>query len=186
MDSINRASHIDYWHVYDSSIIIIDRCFSIDIRMIFHISCLLYIYLDSMGKLGLHGNDLTKLSVLDQNNPATPCEVLNTIISVLGEYKASDIKAFQCNDDYFTDFVVIATCTSDRHISGIAEKLSQALKRKCSIFPLQSPNSGGWILVDAKNVMVHLMSDSKRILYDIETLMLSIGNEQIESLFDRE
>ena len=71
----------------------------------------------------------------------------------------------------FTDFLVITTGTSSRHMSAIKDKLLEDLKRnKISINGVEGQDSSEWILMDLGNFVINIMSKDSRKLYDLESL----------------
>ena len=71
----------------------------------------------------------------------------------------------------FTDFLVITSGTSSRHMSAIKDKLLEDLKsNKISISGVEGQNSSEWILVDLGDFVINIMSKDSRALYDLESL----------------
>ena len=70
-----------------------------------------------------------------------------------------------------TDYMLIASGTSNRHIQAISESVIDGLKFS-KIKPVRVEGSIGddWILVDAGDVIVHLMTSQARDFYDLEGL----------------
>jgi ribosome-associated protein len=70
-----------------------------------------------------------------------------------------------------TDYMLIASGTSNRHIQAISESVIDGLKFN-KIKPVRVDGSIGddWILVDAGDVIVHLMTSQARDFYDLEGL----------------
>ena len=70
-----------------------------------------------------------------------------------------------------TDYMLIASGTSNRHIQAISERVIDGLKFN-KIRPVRVEGSIGddWILVDAGDVIVHLMTSQARDFYDLEGL----------------
>jgi len=70
-----------------------------------------------------------------------------------------------------TDYMLIASGTSNRHIQAISERVIDGLKFN-KIKPVRIEGSIGddWILVDAGDVIVHLMTSQARDFYDLEGL----------------
>jgi len=71
----------------------------------------------------------------------------------------------------FTDYMIIASGTSNRHIQSIGEKVVEDLKAK-NLKPLGMEGEGSeeWVLIDIGDVVLHLMSDKARNFYDLESL----------------
>tara|TARA_Y100001970_G_scaffold162517_1_gene198675 strand:- start:1021 stop:1344 length:324 start_codon:yes stop_codon:yes gene_type:complete len=96
----------------------------------------------------------------------------NKIIESLEDLKAVnpvviDVKKVST----FTDYMVIASGTSNRHITAISEKVIESLKEnKISGVKVEGQLGDDWLLVDAGDVIVHLMSSDARDFYDLESL----------------
>lgn len=71
----------------------------------------------------------------------------------------------------YTDYIVVASGSSDRHISAMAEGLLQRLREE-GVRPLgcEGLRSTQWALIDWSDVVVHLFHGSVREYYDIEGL----------------
>ena len=67
--------------------------------------------------------------------------------------------------------MVIASGTSNRHITAMSERVIEGLK-EINIPDIKIEGQGGddWLLVDAGNVIIHLMSSEAREFYDLESL----------------
>ena len=71
----------------------------------------------------------------------------------------------------FTDFLVITSGTSSRHMSAIKNKLLEDLKsNKILISGVEGQNSSEWILLDLEDFVINIMSKDSRALYDLESL----------------
>jgi len=73
-----------------------------------------------------------------------------------------------------TDYLVIATGTSDRHVQAIAEAVRIELKQQHDTVPLaiEGVNEGRWALIDYGDVMVHIFQEDVRTFYDLEGLWI--------------
>lgn len=71
-----------------------------------------------------------------------------------------------------TDFFVIVSGTSDRQLNAIVEHIAEETKKLYGIRPwrTEGATSGGWVLVDFGDVVVHAFLPEKRLYYDIEGL----------------
>ena len=70
-----------------------------------------------------------------------------------------------------TDFMIIASGTSVRHVTAISEKIIDGLKKnKIKDVKVEGQSGDDWVLVDAGDVIVHLMSAEAREFYDLESL----------------
>ena len=70
-----------------------------------------------------------------------------------------------------TDFMVIASGTSNRHLAAMSDKVIEGLKDS-NVSGVKIEGQGGdeWLLVDAGDVIIHLMSSEARAFYDLESL----------------
>lgn len=67
------------------------------------------------------------------------------------------------------DDMVICTGRSSRHLRSIANTLKDHLSPYCSV-SIDGLDSLDWVLVDAKDVIVHIMSSDARAFYRLESL----------------
>ena len=96
----------------------------------------------------------------------------NKIINSLEDIKAVNPIAIDVTKiSSLTDFMVIASGTSNRHIAAISEHILEDLK-ETNISGIKIEGQGGddWVLVDAGDVVIHLMSADAREFYDLESL----------------
>ena len=95
----------------------------------------------------------------------------NKIIATLEDIKAVNPVAINVKKiSSLTDFMVIASGTSDRHINAMSERVIERLKKDVSGMKIEGQSGGDWLLVDAGDVIVHLMSSDAREFYDLESL----------------
>ena len=96
----------------------------------------------------------------------------NKIIESLEDIKAVNPVAINVkNISSLTDFMIIASGTSNRHIAAISEKVIDGLnKNKIKEVKVEGQGGDDWVLVDAGDVIVHLMSSEAREFYDLESL----------------
>ena len=95
----------------------------------------------------------------------------NKIITTLEDIKAVNPVAINVKKiSSLTDFMVIASGTSDRHINAMSERVIERLKKDVSGMKIEGQSGGDWLLVDAGDVIVHLMSSDAREFYDLESL----------------
>ena len=72
----------------------------------------------------------------------------------------------------YTDFIVLASGTSDRHVQAVAEYVADTMKNDDGVTPLgrEGLREGQWALVDFGSVVCHVFHQFTRDLYDLEEL----------------
>ncbi|MCX7089528.1 MAG: ribosome silencing factor [Methylococcales bacterium] len=99
-------------------------------------------------------------------------ELLNIIETVLDDKKAQDLTVIDVRGrSSVTDYMVVATGTSNRHLSSMSHYASEAVKEK-GFKPLgiEGDQGSDWVLVDLGDVVVHLMTEQARDYYQLEKL----------------
>jgi len=102
----------------------------------------------------------------------SPKKLRDKVIESLEELKAVDQVCLDVSSlTTLTDFMIIVTGTSSRHIQSLADRVVEDLKN-LNIGPLSLEGEGSqeWVLVDYGDVIVHLMSSQARTFYDLESL----------------
>ncbi len=97
-------------------------------------------------------------------------ELKQLIVQALEDLKGNDISVIDVKDrTSVTDYMVIASGTSSRHVASLAENVITEVKKQ-GVRPLGSEGGAGsdWILVDLGEVIVHVMLPSAREFYDLE------------------
>ncbi len=86
--------------------------------------------------------------------------------------KAIDIKSLDVrNLTDITDYMIVATGTSDRHVKTISDRVLEFMtKQGWKPLGLEGDNAREWILVDYVDVVVHIMREQTRKHYDLESL----------------
>jgi len=94
------------------------------------------------------------------------------IVQALVDAKGQDIKVLdvrQVTD--FTDYMIIASGTSSRHVQTLADKICVRMK-ELGHMPIgrEGEAVGDWVLVDFGDVVANLMRPQVRDLYNLEKL----------------
>ncbi|HET6232387.1 MAG TPA: ribosome silencing factor [Longimicrobiaceae bacterium] len=111
------------------------------------------------------------------NTPVAPASLdlpvdVARAVDLLHDRKARDVAVLELKGiSSATDWFVIATGTSDTHVSAIADNLIDELK-KHGTRPLnvEGQRGGRWILIDYFDFVVHVFHPAAREFYQLERL----------------
>tara|TARA_B100000953_G_scaffold92222_1_gene75182 strand:+ start:81 stop:422 length:342 start_codon:yes stop_codon:yes gene_type:complete len=94
------------------------------------------------------------------------------IISALEDNKAEDIISINVqNKTSVTDYMIIVSGRSSRHVKSIADNLIKILKKnKIKPIGIEGYTKSEWILLDFGDLLVHVMHPDKRNFYTLEKL----------------
>ena len=72
----------------------------------------------------------------------------------------------------FADYFVICSGNSDRHLGALAEAVDEALDKDddTSVVQIEGTPDTGWVLMDYRDVIVHLFANEKREYYRLERI----------------
>ena len=115
---------------------------------------------------------------VNTNEPLNGDELVKVAVAALEDVKAQDIQIIDVRDKQsITDYMIIATGTSNRQINAMLDKVREEVKKK-GARPLGEEGKGDsdWVLLDLDLVIVHMMTASARQFYDLERLW--VGAEQ--------
>lgn len=94
------------------------------------------------------------------------------VIDKIDDLKGQDIVAVNVQGkSSITDCMIICTGTSTRHVASIADHVVQQ-SRAAGLKPISvdSKISTDWVVVDLGDVIVHVMQEESRRLYELEKL----------------
>jgi len=94
------------------------------------------------------------------------------VVDKVDDLKAQDIIAIDVTGkSSITDCMVICTGTSSRHVMSIAGHLVEEAKA-AGLDPMgvKGINEADWVVVDLGDVIVHVMQEESRQLYELEKL----------------
>ncbi len=115
--------------------------------------------------------------------PPSTDALLQTVRDALAELKAKDIVEIDVREkSSVTDYMVIASGTSTRHVKSIANEVV-VFSKKLDIMPLgvEGEREAEWVLVDLGDVVVHVMLPRVREFYALERLW-TVGDQPPEGM----
>lgn len=103
-----------------------------------------------------------------------------TLVEMLEETKALNIKVLDVRKlTDVTDYMLVATGTSSRHVSSIVEHLlGESKKLGMPVLGVEGQNSAEWVLVDYGDAVLHVMQGKTRDFYQLERLWDSVHQSE--------
>ncbi len=94
------------------------------------------------------------------------------VIEALDDIKARDIQAIDVRKvTSIFDWIIVATAESARQTKALARHVRDSLRESgSSIVGVEGEETGDWVLVDAGDVVVHVMQPEVRSYYALEEL----------------
>jgi ribosome-associated protein len=104
-------------------------------------------------------------------NAALPA-VLKLLCQVLDDKKAEDLRVLRVSEQSsITDYLVIATGTSDPHLRALRIEVEKVLDANAvHIVGMDTTQESGWVVIDAFDIMIHLLNAANRERYALENL----------------
>ena len=110
-------------------------------------------------------------------------DLTQPIVDALEDLKALDVRIVDVRGQTsVTDWLVIASGTSSRHVKSLANHVAQEMKAKHGVGALGSEGADAaeWVLVDFDSVVLHVMQPPIREFYDLERLWDRRGRNAAE------
>lgn len=103
----------------------------------------------------------------------TSQQMVDKIVLALESKKGIDIEVLDVADKTtLADFFVIASGNSTTQIKALTDEVEYVLKNECGIYPdhIEGRSGDRWMLIDYKDVVVHVFHPEERANYDLEKL----------------
>jgi len=103
---------------------------------------------------------------------------------LIDDHRGADVVVMDMRSlNFWTDFFIIATVTSDTHLSGLERHIKEFVRekgleilrhssrpKKNTAAPSADLNSGEWRLLDLGGTVIHLMTAGVRSFFELERL----------------
>ena len=95
-----------------------------------------------------------------------------TAVTALEDIKARDITVLDVRKlTSLCDTLVVASADSNRQVKALAQHVRDRLKAAgAGIVGVEGEETGEWVLVDAGDIVVHIMQPAIRAYYNLEEL----------------
>ena len=104
-------------------------------------------------------------------------QLTDLVVDALDDIKAQDVTRLDVRDmTTVTDYMVIASGTSNRHVQALAENVAEKAKAAGHRpIGIEGEEGGEWVLLDLQDALVHVMLPKVREFYNLEKLW-SLGS----------
>jgi ribosome-associated protein len=95
-----------------------------------------------------------------------------TAVTALDDIKARDITVLDVRKlTTLCDTMIIASAESNRQVKALANHVRERLKQiGTTIVGVEGEETGEWVLVDAGDIIIHIMQPAIRAYYNLEEL----------------
>ncbi len=110
-----------------------------------------------------NSNNIPKRTTLDE---------IRIAVTAIEDKKGESVRILDVTGkSSITDYLILATGTSDPHLKALKGTLDQALKGAgVQLIGEDREVGSGWLVVDAFDFMVHLQTEEMRELYQLDRL----------------
>lgn len=107
-----------------------------------------------------------------KSTKTTALDLVKICYRVLDEKKAGEIAVLDVSEQSsITDFMILATATSEPHLRALRIELEKALDAgHVHLVGMETAQESGWMVIDAFDVMIHLFLAETRERYGLERL----------------
>ena len=99
-------------------------------------------------------------------------ELCDLVVDALEEIKGLDIIKLNVRDmTSVTDWMIVASGTSSRHVQALADNVAEKAKAAGQRpIGIEGESGGEWVLLDLQDALVHVMLPKVREFYNLEKL----------------
>ncbi len=111
-------------------------------------------------------------------------ELVKIIFQALDNKKAENIKIINISDiSVMADYFIICSGDNKHQILAMQDAVEEALE-KIEVIPknIEGKNGDTWILMDYRDIVVHIFDSENRSFYDLERLWQDGKEVSLESL----
>ncbi len=114
-------------------------------------------------------------------------KIQKTAVTALDDIKARDVTVLDVRKlTSLTDTMIIASAESARQVKALARHVRDRLKDNGStIIGVEGEETGEWVLVDAGNIIVHIMQPAVRAHYNLEELWATPATKRRTKVAER-
>lgn len=99
-------------------------------------------------------------------------DIVKTVVDAINDKKGEDIKVIDISNlSVIADYFIIATGNNINQNQIIADEIEEKLHHiNVPLKQVEGYDSANWILMDFKDVIVHIFNKENRLFYDLERI----------------
>lgn len=100
-------------------------------------------------------------------------EQARAIVDTISDIKGEDILLIDLREiTLISDYFIICTGNSDRQLKAIVEHINNDMREKFGrkVWRIEGNATGGWVLMDYGDIVIHAFTPEQREYYDLEDL----------------
>ena len=111
-------------------------------------------------------------------------EMAKLICDALADKKGEDIKIINISEvTVLADYFIIASGTNRSQVQAMADNVEEMLGNTgCEPKQIEGYQNANWILMDYRDVIVHIFDRENRLFYDLERIWRDGQNMTVEEL----
>ena len=95
-------------------------------------------------------------------------DLAKKIMTILEEKKATDILALDISEiSTLADYFILASAENVRQLDALEDAVEEDVRLEVK---KEGESSSGWILMDYRDIVVHLFTKEQRAFYDLEKI----------------
>ena len=106
---------------------------------------------------------------------ASITNIKKNVLSALEDIKAFDILTIDIRKHAsIADYIIIASANSSRQAKALADNIKIRMKKiNTPLIGIEGESESEWVLVDLGDIIIHIMTPTIRVHYNLEELWVS-------------
>mgnify|MGYP006448021649 FL=1 len=101
--------------------------------------------------------------------------IKRNVLSALKDIKAFDIVSIDIRKQSFiADYIIIASANSSKQAKALADNIKDKMQKiNIPLIGIEGESGSEWVLVDLGDIIIHIMTPTIRVHYNLEELWVS-------------
>ena len=101
--------------------------------------------------------------------------IKKNVLSALEDIKAFDIVSIDIRKQAsIADYIIIASANSSRQAKALADNIKDRMQKiNIPLIGIEGGSGSEWVLVDLGDIIIHIMTPTSRVYFNLEELWVS-------------